>query len=84
MAACKSVCLWRFLDPLSPSSSHPSPPPSLSPQRKTFTQALNNSCNIPLSQLPRPCVKGDAIAIKIPEEEYKVGLERCKIISMED
>lgn len=25
-----------------------------------------------------PCLKGDALAIKIPEDEYKAGLESCK------
>lgn len=78
MAASKSVCPWRFLDPISSSLSRPSSPLSLSPHRKTFAQALNNSCDISTSQLPKPCLKGDAIAIKIPEEEYKAGLERCK------
>lgn len=58
------------------------PPPPSSPntaiQRKSFAQALTNSCDIPYSQLPQPCLKGDAVAIKIPEEEYKAGLEGCK------
>lgn len=41
-------------------------------------QALNNACDIPLSQLPIPCMKGDALVVKIPEDEYKVSLENCK------
>lgn len=61
------------LSPLqNPSSSSPPPQPT-----KTFAQALN-ACDIPLSQLPVPCIKGNAVAVKIPEEEYKVGLEGCK------
>jgi hypothetical protein len=43
-----------------------------------FAQALSNVCDIPLSQLPKPCVKGDRIAITIPEDEYLVGVEACK------
>lgn len=45
---------------------------------KTIAQALNNAYDIPLSQLPIPCVKGHAIVVKIPEEEYIAGVESCK------
>ncbi|MCH81555.1 hypothetical protein A2U01_0002345, partial [Trifolium medium] len=45
---------------------------------KTFAQAVNNLCDIPLSQLPQPVVKGDRLAIEIPENYYLVGLEACK------
>lgn len=38
----------------------------------------NNVCDIPLSQLPVPCLKGDRIAIQIPEEDYALGVEACK------
>jgi hypothetical protein len=34
--------------------------------QKTFAQALNNLCDIPLSQFPQPVVKGDRLAIEIP------------------
>lgn len=87
-------CPWQLLfpelsspSPLSSSSSPHQPPllqdsaqiPSSSPKpTKTFVQALNNACDIPLSQLPIPCVKGDVIAVKIPEEEYVAGMESCK------
>ncbi|MCI57736.1 hypothetical protein A2U01_0078987, partial [Trifolium medium] len=30
---------------------------------------------IPLSQLPQACVKGDRLAIAIPEVDYMVGVE---------
>ncbi|OIW07807.1 hypothetical protein TanjilG_31999 [Lupinus angustifolius] len=46
--------------------------------KKSFAQALKATCDISISQLPQPCIKGDAIAIKIPEEEYQAGLQRCK------
>lgn len=51
---------------------------SLSRQCKTFVQAVSNTCDISNGQLPRHCIKGEAISIKISEEEYLVGLESCK------
>ncbi|KAK2404888.1 hypothetical protein QL285_054191 [Trifolium repens] len=45
---------------------------------KTFVQALSNVCDIPLSQLPQPVVKGVRLAIEIPEVAYQVGLDACK------
>lgn len=49
------------------------------PKSKTFASVVSNSiCDIPLSQFPIPCIKGDRLAITIPEEEYKLGLEACK------
>jgi hypothetical protein len=73
---------WKFLDTFdSPNSvAHgtntaaivkPQPP-------KTFAQALTNICDIPLSQIPQPVVKGDRLAIEIPELYYEAGLEACK------
>lgn len=47
------------------------------PSKKYFCLSTSNACDIPYSQLPRPCLKRDEISIKIPEE-YKVGLEGCK------
>ncbi|XP_058783255.1 uncharacterized protein LOC131657925 [Vicia villosa] len=49
------------------------------PQGKSFASAVANSvCDIPLSQLPIPCLKGDRLAITIPEDEYKLGVDACK------
>ncbi|XP_058776082.1 uncharacterized protein LOC131650388 [Vicia villosa] len=46
---------------------------------KSFAAMVsNNVCDIPLSQLPTPCLKGDRLAITIPEEEYALGVEACK------
>lgn len=45
---------------------------------KTFANVVSNVCNIPESQFPIPCLKGDRIAITILEEEYKIGLQACK------
>ncbi|MCH81737.1 DUF4283 domain protein [Trifolium medium] len=45
---------------------------------KSFAQAVSNVCEIPQSQLPQACLKGDRLAIPIPEEEYSAGVEACK------
>lgn len=66
-------------------SDSPTPPPQNTKanpkplsQHKTFAQAVNNICDIPDSQLPKPCLKGDYFAIEIPDEEYEAGLAACK------
>jgi hypothetical protein len=49
--------------------------------QKTFAQALNSSnnlCDIPTSQFPQPVVKGDRLAIEIPDFAYQAGLDACK------
>lgn len=77
-----SDCPWDLLFPKSvrPGSLHHPPPndASKSFQVKSFVQALNNSCSVPMSQLPKPCLKLDELSIKIPESEYIAGLESCK------
>jgi len=47
--------------------------------RKTFAQALGTTCDIPLSELPTPYIKGDMIVVQIDETYYLTGLEDCKI-----
>lgn len=74
----KPIIPWKFLAAHSSSSSHLSSSSPTLPQKKTFAQALNNACDIPLSQLLVPCMKGDGLAVKIPEDEYKACLEGCK------
>jgi hypothetical protein len=71
---------WFFLDydePKTNDQTVPSPKPNPK-QHKTFAQASNNVCDIPLSQLPKPCLKGDRLAINIPEEEYEARMNTCK------
>jgi len=46
--------------------------------RKTFAQALGTTCDIHLSQLPTPCIKGDMIVVRIDKADYLDGLEDCK------
>ncbi|XP_045791366.1 uncharacterized protein LOC123886072 [Trifolium pratense] len=52
--------------------------PVLSPQRKSFAQALQNVCDVLVGNFPKPCLKGKRLSIKIPEDSYKAGLDRCK------
>jgi hypothetical protein len=66
---------WSCLD----DSPKPQPEPKANPKTtKTFAQALSNVCDIPLSQFPTTSVKGDHLAVAIPEEEYIAGMEACK------
>jgi hypothetical protein len=77
---------WKFLDLSNdPNINNIDPPNDPSPNstapnkpKRTFAQALNNLCDIPLSQFPQPVVKGDRLAIEIPESIYEAGLEACK------
>ncbi|MCI52894.1 DUF4283 domain protein, partial [Trifolium medium] len=46
--------------------------------QKSFAQAVTNVCDIPLSQLLQACVKGDNLAIPIPEQKYIARIEACK------
>ncbi|XP_019430036.1 PREDICTED: uncharacterized protein LOC109337512 [Lupinus angustifolius] len=81
----KPVISWSCLANLDESAHaevtkapDPAPPISEVHKNESFAQALKATCDISISQLPQPCIKGDAIAIKIPEEEYQAGLQRCK------
>jgi hypothetical protein len=66
---------WNFLN-ISPEPENPiiAPPKT----QKSFAQALTNLCDIPLSQIQQPVIKGDRLAIEIPEAAYEAGLEACK------
>ncbi|KAL2330012.1 hypothetical protein Fmac_017593 [Flemingia macrophylla] len=46
--------------------------------KPTYAQATSRTCDVTLSQLSAPCMKGDKLVITIPEEEYKLGLEGFK------
>ncbi|WJX18848.1 hypothetical protein P8452_08607 [Trifolium repens] len=66
---------WPCLD----DNPKPQPETNIPPKStKTFAQALSNVCDIPTSQFPTPCVKGDRLSIAIPEEEYLAGMNACK------
>ncbi|MCI50208.1 hypothetical protein A2U01_0071452, partial [Trifolium medium] len=44
-------------------------------QKKSFAQALSNSVDVPENQFPNTSIKGDAVSIKITEEEYQLGID---------
>ncbi|MCH92235.1 hypothetical protein A2U01_0013172, partial [Trifolium medium] len=72
----ETYCIpWACLD-----SESKQPSPIVNPPKtpKSFAQAVNNVCDIPVSQLPQACVKGDGLAIEIPEHEYLAGIDVCK------
>jgi len=57
-----------------------SPKPSmvtLTVSNRNFAQALLNKVDVSLSDLPKPCLKGDSFSIKIPEDLYQSGLSNC-------
>jgi hypothetical protein len=66
---------WKCLDDASKQQPITAIPPK--PQ-KSFAQALTNVCDIPISQFPQPCVKGDRLAIPISKDEYMNGIDICK------
>ena len=39
---------------------------------------MNNTCDIALSQLPDPRIKGEMVAVKIAEDVYLASLNACK------
>jgi hypothetical protein len=62
---------WKCLDLSNePKNNIIEPPKPL----KTFAQALTNLCDIPFSQFPQLVLKGERLAIEIPEIAYEVGL----------
>ncbi|XP_058746952.1 uncharacterized protein LOC131619931 [Vicia villosa] len=62
-----------IISPASLAANHQKQPPV-----KSFAQVLRGVCDIPVSQLPHPIIKGDRPSITIPEDEYKAGLDECK------
>jgi hypothetical protein len=44
----------------------------------TFSAALSGQRVVDDRPFPTPCIKGDALSIKICQEEYHRGLEDCK------
>jgi hypothetical protein len=65
------VCPWPCL--VSPT---PKPTPK-SVTNRSFAQALLNKVDAPLSELPKPCLKGNTLSIKISEDLYQSRLANC-------
>ncbi|MCI08339.1 pectin acetylesterase, partial [Trifolium medium] len=68
-------CLAGDSEPKIPTKEQPKEQPKV---HRTFAQALTNICEIPLSQIPQPVVKGDRLSIQIPEDDYLAGMDACK------
>jgi hypothetical protein len=58
---------WKCLDLSYEPKNTTIDQPKTTSTPKSFAQALTNLCDIPLSQLPQPVVKGDMLAIEIPD-----------------
>lgn len=70
---------WKFLDISAMSTSKQNPNlEEVSMQPKSFLEVVNNVCDIPLSQLSKPCLKGDSFVIVILEKKYQLGVEAYK------
>ncbi|WVZ04246.1 hypothetical protein V8G54_025052 [Vigna mungo] len=48
------------------------------PQERSLAQAFSVSCDFPLSQLLKPCIKCNCVSIKITRKEYRKGLLNCQ------
>ncbi|MCI09713.1 hypothetical protein A2U01_0030802, partial [Trifolium medium] len=58
---------------LSPASAKP---PSTA--NRSFAQALNDACDVQISQLLVLAIRGEDLCIKITQHEYEKGLADCK------
>ncbi|MCI49244.1 hypothetical protein A2U01_0070488, partial [Trifolium medium] len=73
------VCPWACL---AASSPKPSVAPKYVVGNRSFAQALLNKVDVSLTQLPKPCLKGNSLSIKISEEAYQSGLANCNNYSI--
>ncbi|KAF1869339.1 hypothetical protein Lal_00018432 [Lupinus albus] len=46
-------------------------------QAKTFAQDMRKTCEVSIASLSQSCLKEDVVAVKIPEDAYQAGLQRC-------
>lgn len=65
------VCHWPCL------VSHMPKPTPKSVSTRSFAQALLNKVNVPLYDLPKFCLKGNSLSIKILEDVYQSCLANC-------
>ncbi|MCI49849.1 hypothetical protein A2U01_0071093, partial [Trifolium medium] len=66
------ICPWPCM--VSPVPAKPSPSASI----RSFAQVLNDACDVKISQLHVPAIRGDYLCIKITQHEYEKGLADCK------
>lgn len=76
MATKPPIIPWSFLyDTNKPTIAQKTQPEPTQPKQKSFAEALNIIYDIPVSQLPKPSVKGNNKVISIPDDEYMKGDE---------
>jgi hypothetical protein len=71
VSAMSFVCSWACVA-FSPSKHSMAPPPMVS--NCSFAQALLGRVNVSLTQLPKPCLEGNCLSMKIYEDVYQIGL----------
>ncbi|MCI21254.1 hypothetical protein A2U01_0042420, partial [Trifolium medium] len=74
VSALPFVCPWTCLASAPPNPS--TTPPSVVSNR-SFPQVLQNKVDVSVAQLPKPCLKGNSLQIKISKEVYQCGLPNC-------
>ncbi|PNY02418.1 putative NBS resistance protein [Trifolium pratense] len=70
-----AICPWPCMIASSPIKPQPA---SISHLDRSFVQALQDSCDVQISQLPEPAIKGEDLYIKITQSEYEKGLAEYK------
>ena len=72
MMAC--TCPWPCVSDTAPSAMvHSQALPT-----KSFAAALTGQTKNDDGLFPNPCIKGDALSIRIGQDEYQRGVEECK------
>jgi hypothetical protein len=66
------ICSWPCM------TGGTDPPSQVVSHDRSFAQVMQNSCDILVSQLPVPSIKGDDLCIKITHYKYKKSLDGCK------
>lgn len=66
---------------LQPTNTLPPPQEPLHTTKKSFVDVVSGNSSTPafnLSNLPKPCLKGEELCIRIPEEAYLESLAKCR------
>jgi len=69
------ACPWPFLANVDTMVNTAAKPPEFG---KSFAQALSNSGEIQLSQMPTKVVMGNSVRVKISQDEYEFGIVDCR------
>jgi len=75
------ACQWPCVSEVAPSSAVAQSTTTVQPisaPAMSFAAALAGTTVIDDRPFPSPCIKGDALSIKICQEEYHKGVEDCR------